>query len=122
MGLAEAGRRGTRRRTRELMSLLSRLFHRSKSKSPQASDIQNAIWDYLNDPNRKTPWGWNTADAKKLEAIWTSNRFPKPSVTITEKGEVFVCPELARELEKPGNEGVTELLLDMGWTYPTEPR
>lgn len=104
------------------MSLLSRLLHRNKSQEPQASDFENAIWNYLNDPNRKTPWGWNTADVQKLETLWSSNRFPKPSVTFTEKGEVFVCPELARELEKPGNEGVTELLVHMGRTHPRDQR
>jgi hypothetical protein len=34
-------------------------------------------------------------------------------VTFTDKGEAFVCPELAKELDKPGNEGLTELLLSM---------
>jgi hypothetical protein len=62
---------------------------------------------------RKTTYGWNEADADKLKALWSSDRFPKPSVTFTPEG-VFVCPELARELEEPGNEGLTELLLSMG--------
>jgi hypothetical protein len=35
-------------------------------------------------------------------------------VSFNDQGEVFLCPELARELEKPGNEGLTELLLSMG--------
>jgi hypothetical protein len=110
------------------MSLLSRFRQRNTPqkkqtrdpKHPQTlkklqecADIENAIWDYLSDPNRETPQGWNLADVKKLEALWIRNSIPKPSVTFTEKGEVFVCPELARELEKPGNEGITELLFHM---------
>ena len=38
----------------------------------------------------------------------------KPSVTFNDQGEVFVCPELAKELNKPGNEELRELLLSMG--------
>jgi hypothetical protein len=106
------------------MSLLSRFRQRNTpqklptrdpkhpetlKKLQERADIENAIWDYLNDPNRETPQGWNLADVEKLEALWIRNSIPKPSVTFTEKGEVFVCPELARELEKPGNEGITEL-------------
>jgi hypothetical protein len=64
--------------------------------------------------NRKVEYGWNGEDAVKLEALWSSGRFPKPSVTFNNEGKVFICPELARELEKPGNEGLTELLLSMG--------
>jgi hypothetical protein len=35
-------------------------------------------------------------------------------VTFNDQGEVFVCAELAKELDKPGNEGLTELLISMG--------
>jgi hypothetical protein len=64
--------------------------------------------------NRKLEYGWNGEDAAKLEALWSSGRFPRPSVSFNNEGKVFVCPELARELEKPGNERLTELLLSMG--------
>src|SRR5580704_15366392 len=64
--------------------------------------------------NRRLEYGWNDADVAKLQALWSSGRFPKPSVSINDQGEVFVCPELAQELEKPGNGGLTELLLSMG--------
>jgi hypothetical protein len=39
--------------------------------------------------------------------------YSQPSVTFTPEGKVFVYPELAKELEKSGNEGLTELLLSM---------
>jgi hypothetical protein len=34
-------------------------------------------------------------------------------VSFNDQGEVFVSPELAKELHKPGNEGITALLLSM---------
>jgi hypothetical protein len=80
---------------------------------PDPGDLQAALLATI-EANRRLEYGWNSEDAAKLEALWSSSRFPKPSVSFNDQGEVFVCPELARELEKPGNEGLTELLLSMG--------
>jgi hypothetical protein len=92
------------------MNIFSRLFRRRK---PAATLTDTECFRILIEEGRKSTYGWNGADAAKLEALWSSDRFPKPSVTFTPDG-VFVCPELAKELEKPGNEGLTELLVSMG--------
>ena len=91
------------------MNIFSRLFPLRKPTTLTDTECLNILIE----EGRKSTYGWNAADAAKLEALWSSDRFPKPSVTFTPNG-VFVCPELAKELEKPGNEGLTELLLSMG--------
>jgi hypothetical protein len=97
------------------MSIFSRFFQQrhkpaTVNEPPTLKECINTIIE----EGRKSTYGWNDADAAKLQALWSSGRFPKPSMTFNDQGEVFVCPELAEELKKPGNEGLTELLLSMG--------
>jgi hypothetical protein len=94
------------------MNIFSRLFQPRKPVTLTDTECLNILIE----EGRRSTYGWNGADATKLEALWRSDRFPKPSVTFTPDG-VFVCPELAKELEKPGNEGLTELLVSMGKQY-----
>jgi hypothetical protein len=54
----------------------------------------------------------NDARSAKIQALFS--RCLKPAMTFNDDGEVWICPELARELEKPENEELTELLLSMG--------
>jgi|SRR5277367_4639649 len=96
------------------MNIFSWLFRHD---TPAAHEESPRVEEWINtliEDGRKSTYGWNAADAAKLQALWSSGRFPKPSVTFNDQGEVFVCPELAKELDKPGNEGLTELLLSMG--------
>ena len=53
------------------------------------------------------------ADAERLSALLekVADRVGKPVVGLIENGEVFIHPDLARELERPGNEGLREMLL-----------
>jgi hypothetical protein len=96
------------------MKIFSRLFRRHKPATLKESPTLVESINTLIEDGRKSTYGWNGGDAKRLEALWSSGRFPKPSVTFNDQGEVFVCPELAKELKKPENEGLTELLLSMG--------
>jgi hypothetical protein len=96
------------------MNIFSRLFCRHKRAADDGSPTLEQCINTLIEEGRKSTYGWNSADAARLEALWSNGRFPKPSVTFNDQGEVFVCPELAQELGKPGNEGLTELLLSMG--------
>jgi hypothetical protein len=96
------------------MRMLSWLFRRDK---PDVDDERLALREHLDiliEEGRKSTFGWNDADTAKLQALWNSDRFPKPSVTFNDQGDVWVCPELAKELGKPGNEGLTELLFSLG--------
>jgi len=97
------------------MSIFSRLFQQRQklatvNEPPTLKECINTIIE----ERRKSTYGWNDADATKLQALWSGSRFPKPSMTFNDQSEVFVCPELAEELKKPGNEGLTELLLSAG--------
>jgi hypothetical protein len=96
------------------VNIFSRLFRRHKPSAHKESPTLEECINTLIEEGRKSAYGWNGADAAKLQALWSSGRFPKPSVTLNDQGEVFVCPELAKELNKPGNEELTELLLSMG--------
>jgi hypothetical protein len=94
--------------------IFSWLFGRDKPTAHKEPPTLAECFNILIEDERKATYGWNAEDIEKLNALWASDRFPKPSVTFNEKGEVFVCPELAKELDKPGNEGLTELLLSVG--------
>jgi hypothetical protein len=96
------------------MNIFSRLFRGHKPATLKESSALEQCINTVIEEGRKSTYGWNDAGASKLQALWSSGRFPKPSVTFNDQGEVFVCPELAKELDKPGNEGLTELLLSMG--------
>jgi hypothetical protein len=96
------------------MNMFSRFFRRYKlAPLKQESPTLEESINTLIEEGRRSTYGSNGEDAERLQALWSSGRFPKPSVTFTDKGEVFVCPELAKELDKPGNEGLTELLFSM---------
>jgi hypothetical protein len=97
------------------MSIFSRLFQQRKkpatvNEPPTLRECINTIIE----EGRKSTYGWNDGDTAKLLALWSSDRFPNPSMTFNDEGQVFVCSELAEELKKPGNEGLTELLLSAG--------
>lgn len=96
------------------MNIFSWLFGHDTPAAHEESPTFEQCINTLIEDGRKSTYGWNAADAAKLQALWSSGRFPKPSVTFNDQGEVFVCPELAKELDKPGNEGLAELLLSMG--------
>ena len=53
------------------------------------------------------------ADARRLSALINevADHVGEAPVGFNENGEVFVHPELARELEKPGNEVLSEMLI-----------
>jgi hypothetical protein len=53
------------------------------------------------------------ADAQRLSALIkeVADHIGEAPVGFNENGEVFVHPELARELEKPGNEVLSEMLI-----------
>lgn len=95
------------------MNIFSRLFRRREPATFKESPALDECLNTLIEEGRKSTYGWNSADAAKLEALWSSGRLPKPSVTFNDQGEVFVSRELAEELDKPGNEGLTALLLRM---------
>ena len=95
------------------MNIFSRLFQRHKPAALKEAPTLEESLNTLIEEGRKSTYGWNDADAARLQALWSSGRFPKPCVTFTDQGEVFVSPEFAKELDKPGNEGVTALLLSM---------
>jgi hypothetical protein len=98
------------------MNVFSRLFRRQKPTTLKESPTLEESINILIEEGRKSRHGWNDEDAARLQALWNSGRFPKPSVTFSDKGEVFVHPEFAKEGNKPGNEGLTELLLSMART------
>jgi hypothetical protein len=84
------------------MSIFSRLFQQRKkpttvNEPPTLKECINTIIE----EGRKSTHGWNDGDAAKLQALWSSGRFPNPSMTFNDEGDVFVCPELAEELKKP---------------------
>jgi hypothetical protein len=56
-----------------LMNIFSRLFRRQNP-----ATLDECI-NILIEEGRKSTYGWNGADAAKLEALWSSGRFPKPS-------------------------------------------
>jgi hypothetical protein len=95
------------------MNIFSRLFRGHKPATLEEPRTLEGCINALIEEGRKSTYGWNGEDAAKLETLWRSGRFPKPSVTFNDQGRVFVCPELAEELRKPGNEGLSELLLSM---------
>jgi hypothetical protein len=53
------------------------------------------------------------ADAQRLSALINevADRIGEAPVSVNENGEVFVHPHLARELEKPGNQALSEMLI-----------
>jgi hypothetical protein len=104
VGMMVALSREGRRKRRTVVDIERANPHETE---PDPSDLKAALLA------RRLEYGWNDEDVAKLQALWSSGRFPKPSVSFNDQGEVFVCPELAKELEKPGNEGLTELLLSM---------
>lgn len=98
------------------MNIFSWLFGFGRD-TPAAHEASPTLEECINtliEDGRKSTYGWNAQDAAKLQALWSSGQLPKPYVTFNSQGEVFVCPELAKELDKPGNEGLTELLVSMG--------
>jgi hypothetical protein len=95
------------------MKIFSWLLRDYKAVTVNDSPDVGECINVLIEEGRNSTYGWNSADAAKLEALWSSGRFPKPSVSFNDQGEVFVSPELAKELHKPGNEGITALLLSM---------
>ena|ERR1700730_7977304 len=88
------------------MNIFSRLFGHKPATLKESPTLEDSI-NTLIEKGRKSTYGWNGADAERLQALWNSGRFPKPSVTFNDKDEVFVSPEFAKELAKPGNEGLS---------------
>ena len=61
------------------MNIFSRLFPSRKPTTLTDTECLNILIE----EGRKSTYGWNAADAAKLEALWSSDRFPKPSATFT---------------------------------------
>jgi hypothetical protein len=112
--IVAVSREGGRKRRTAIVDIDGANPHETE---PDPSDLKAALLAAI-ETNRRLEYGWNNEDAAKLQALWSSGRFPKPSVSFNDQGEVFVCPELAEELKKPGNEGLTELLLSMARLPP----
>jgi hypothetical protein len=87
------------------MNIFSRLLRGHKPATLKEFPTLDQCINTVIEEGRKSTYGWNGTDASKLQALWSSGRFPKPSVTFNDQGEVLVCPELVKELDKPGNEG-----------------
>jgi len=83
--------------------------HRSKKFDikTQSNDTTDAVAK-----TAETPRSGVKNDAKRAVALVKSiyDRIGASPVAYNEQGKAYFHPELARELEKPGNEGIIELL------------
>jgi len=63
------------------------------------------------------------ADSQRLLAVLkdVADRIGEAPVIYNENGEVFVHPEMARELARPGNEALNEMFITMMRTHARRP-
>ena len=82
-------------------------FREPKDATSDFSDVAAALSDVVEENRRQIE-----SDGERLKAIIReiADRIGEAAFYYDEHGKVFLHPDLARELDKPGNEGLSEIL------------